>query len=121
MDHEEPLPRIIKPRRKHSRAFKEQVLAECRLPDESIAGVALRHGLNANLIHKWRQAMRRDENNEFVRLPAPGASLATVAPVSSASAETIRLEVTVGQSRVAVEWPVSRLHQSIDWIKALTR
>mgnify|MGYP001357481015 CR=1 FL=1 len=39
-----------KTRRRDSRVFKEQVLAECREPGASIAAVARRHGLNDNLV-----------------------------------------------------------------------
>ncbi len=41
-------------RRVHSAEFKAQVLAECRRPGASVAAVALAHGLNTNVVHKWR-------------------------------------------------------------------
>ena len=41
-------------RRHHSDEFKAQVLAACDEPGASISGIALAHGLNANLVHKWR-------------------------------------------------------------------
>ena len=40
-------------RRTHSPEFKAQVLAACRQPGASIAAVALAHGLNSNVVHKW--------------------------------------------------------------------
>ena len=40
-------------RRVHSPEFKAQVLAECRLPDASVSGVAIAHGLNTNVVRKW--------------------------------------------------------------------
>jgi len=40
-------------RRTHSTEFKAQVLAACRQPGASIAAVALAHGINANVVHKW--------------------------------------------------------------------
>jgi transposase len=43
-----------RPRRVHSAEFKAAVLAACNDPGASIAGVALAHGLNANLVRKWR-------------------------------------------------------------------
>jgi transposase len=42
-------------RRVHDAEFKARVLAECRRPGASVAGVALAHGLNANLLRKWLQ------------------------------------------------------------------
>ncbi|PLW82049.1 hypothetical protein CWI75_13280 [Kineobactrum sediminis] len=121
MDHEAPPPRIIQPRRRHSRAFKEQVLAECLHSGESIAGVALRHGINANLIHKWRHARQRDANNEFLRLPVPGSQVPAVSPAPSNAADRIRLEVSVGHSHITVYWQIGRLPQSVEWLKALTQ
>ena len=109
------------PRRTYSQEFKGQVLAECQLSGESIAGVALRHGISANLIHKWRRGRQRAANTEFLRLPTPGGPMAPVSPAPSKPAETIRLDVTVGQSHVTVHWPVSQLHKSVEWLKALTQ
>ena len=40
-------------RRSYFKLFKAQVIQECAQPGASIASIALNHGLNANLIHKW--------------------------------------------------------------------
>jgi transposase len=45
------------PRRQHARALKAQVLAACAEPGASVAAVAQAHGLNANLVHKWRRGI----------------------------------------------------------------
>ena len=42
------------PRRRHGAEFKAKVLADCDKPGASISGVALAHGLNANLVRQWR-------------------------------------------------------------------
>lgn len=42
-------------RRRYSEAFRRQVVAETLGGSESVAAVALRHGLNANLVFKWRR------------------------------------------------------------------
>ena len=42
------------PRRRHGAEFKAKVLADCDEPGASISGVALAHGLNANLVRQWR-------------------------------------------------------------------
>ena len=47
------------PRRSHSAELKARVLDECSQQGASIAKVALAHGLNANLVHKWRRAAWR--------------------------------------------------------------
>ena len=48
--------RII--RRRHSPELKAQILAACAEPGASVAGVALAHGINANVVHRWRQLVR---------------------------------------------------------------
>ncbi|MGS0737587.1 transposase [Pseudomonas sp. GG8] len=40
-------------RSSYSKSFKTQVVQECLQPGVSIASVALRHGINANLVRKW--------------------------------------------------------------------
>ena len=40
-------------RRSYSKSFKAQVVQECAQPGASIASVAQKHSLNANLVHKW--------------------------------------------------------------------
>jgi transposase len=47
------------PRRRHSAQLKEQVLTECAKPGASVAAVAMAHGLNANVVHKWRRGCRQ--------------------------------------------------------------
>jgi len=41
-------------RRRRGAEFKAKVLAACDEPGASISGVALAHGLNANLVRQWR-------------------------------------------------------------------
>lgn len=48
------------PRRRHAADdLKSRVLRECAEPGASVARVALTHGLNANLVHKWRRQAER--------------------------------------------------------------
>ena len=42
-------------RRRHSAELKAQVLSECAQPGASVASVAMSHGINANIVHKWRR------------------------------------------------------------------
>lgn len=47
-------------RRPHDPELKRQVLAECEAPGASAAKVAMSHGLNANLVHKWQRVAGHD-------------------------------------------------------------
>lgn len=126
MDNEASPPRIIKSRRRYSCEFKERILAECLQPGNSLAAVAVRHGLNPNMVHKWRKSLQRPAQGEFIRLPAPGTkppgpASEPVARRVTNQRDTIRMEVPTPQGHLVVHWPVSQLPQSIAWLRALTR
>ena len=61
-------------RRVHSAELKSKVLAECRRPGASVAAVALAHGLNANLVHKWLRGQGLQRTNLTADLPARAAA-----------------------------------------------
>jgi transposase len=109
-------PKTPATRRRHSRQLKTQVLAECARAGASVAAVALSHGLNANLVHKWR----RDEvassgpsahpvAGEFIALPVPQAASPTAPP-------EIRIELRRGATAIAVHWPVSAAAECATWL-----
>ena len=130
MDNEASPPQTIKRRRKYSLEFKQRIIAESRRPGASLAAVAVRHGLNPNMVHKWRRAIEQAGQREFLRLPAPGSPLPasgpapTAAPASAHASngdDTIRMEVPTPQGQIVVHWPASQLLQSIAWLRALTQ
>ena len=117
--------REVRRRRRHSAEFKAQVLEECKQPGESIAGVALRHGLNLNLVHKWRRESHGAATlcaptapaaqREFIALP-----LATPAPISSAAPD-IRIEIARAGAAISVHWPLSAASDCAAWLKEWLR
>ena len=109
-----------KTRRRHSRAFKEQVLAECRESGESVAAVARRHGLNDNLIHNWRRTLGNDGSPNFIRLPAPVSQPEAEVDVES-DRTLLRIEVPSPKGLIIVHWPMSQLKHSVAWLRALTQ
>jgi transposase len=100
-------------RRTHSAAFKGKLLRLCEQPGASVAAIALEHGVNANLVFKWRRSRQRSgvgaaAGKSAVLLPVcleqtpasksaeSGASMAVSAAPVAARAErvgTIELEV----------------------------
>ncbi len=54
-------------RRQHSVAFKAQILQACSEPGASVSGIAIAHGLNPNMVQRWRREARRGE----LTLPHP--------------------------------------------------
>ncbi len=69
-------PPVIATRRRHSAAFKRKILELIEKPGASVAGVALEHGVNANLVFKWRRAKLAR------KLPAGPARQTVLLPVS---------------------------------------
>lgn len=67
-------------RRRYGADTKAQILAECDVPGASVAKVAMAHGINANVVHRWRQLARESEvaaqavNAEFVPVALPAQS-----------------------------------------------
>ncbi len=120
MDNEAPpstsAPSLVKKRRRrYPPEFKAQVLRECEQSGASIAGVAVRHGLNPNLVHKWRKARAASAPSDFLRLPAPINTPIAPEPV------TVRMEVPTPRGTLVVHWPLNDLSQSVTWLRALTR
>jgi transposase-like protein len=67
--------------------FKRGVLAEIARPGATVAGVARRHGLNANLVFRWRGLARFSEASDgpaFLPVTVVEASAARVASIAGA-------------------------------------
>ncbi len=60
-------------RRVHDAQLKSKVLAECSQPGASVSAVALAHGLNANLVHKWRRGVGLQRTGLKLDQPARAA------------------------------------------------
>ena len=87
-------------RRSYSKSFKAQVIQECAQPGASIAGVALSHSLNANLVHKWIRVHAHKSSAlqpAFIPLPMQ----ITAHPPSS----NISIEILHPRGTVKVNWP----------------
>ena len=137
------------PRRRHSTELKTKVLAACDEPGASISGVALAHGLNANLVRKWRSGrgvklagvmvapaapgqaptVRLGADPEFVAIELPASSKTGKTPArvaagpadASASAERlIQIELRRGALHLNVRWPISAAEDCTAWLCELS-
>ena len=109
------------PRRRHPVELKAQVLRECAEPGASIAQIAMAHGLNANLVHKWRRQAERGD-----AALAPVRSAGAFIPIALASepapeAVDIRIELRRGPLLVNVTWPVASAAQCAAWMRELLK
>jgi transposase len=103
-------------RRRHSAELKKQILAECARPGASVASVALSHGINANVVHKWRRLVGGNQPEvqpTFVPVSLPP-------PTSPASAD-IRIELRRGAASVAVTWPIAAAAECAAWMRELLK
>ena len=104
-----------KGRRRHSAEFKPEVLVKCEAARASVAAVALAHGINANLVHKWRQQARPADRDGAsfipVKLHAPGP------PTTAAGSGWIEIHLRRGGTAVQVRWPVSAASGCADWLR----
>jgi len=111
-----------RPRRRHSVKFKAELLAACAQPGASVASVAQAHGVNANLVHRWRRDAAdrghgrrgKGELAEFVPMTIAAA------PVVAAP-EDIRIELRRGSCAVSIAWPTSAATACAGLLRELLR
>jgi transposase len=73
--HESNSSPVITAKRRHSVAFKRKLLKLIERPGASVAGVALEHGVNANLVFKWRRAKHEHKRPAGTVLGDEGAGV----------------------------------------------
>ncbi|MDX6007422.1 IS66-like element accessory protein TnpA [Cupriavidus necator] len=120
-------------RREYSADFKAMFLEQVRTPGASVAGVALSHGLNPNMVHPWMREDRQrqmltalSEGHAFVPLQVDALSAVTGEVLScktpaAATPETIRMEIPRPGGTLVVHWPLSAAQQFSqllrDWLR----
>ncbi|MGY1917407.1 IS66-like element accessory protein TnpA [Pseudomonas tolaasii] len=89
-------------RRSYSNSFKAQAIQGCAEPGASIASVAQKHGLNANLVHKWIRVLTNKTialQPAFIPVPLPLAG-----GHSQAASSSICIEIQHPRGTVKVNW-----------------
>jgi transposase len=131
------------PRRRHSAEFKAEVLAACSQPGASVSAVALAHGLNTNLVRKWRIGRGVKLAGVAAPVAVPTSAAAPPRPVLAADARfvpiemcnpaqaaspgathsseaLIHVELKRGASSVLVRWPGSAAADCAAWLRELS-
>lgn len=131
------------PRRRHSDELKAKVVAACDEPGASISRVALAHGLNTNLVRKWRAGRGASlagatitpaaskppllgATAEFVAIdmptPAKIEARAEVQPKAAApmSEAPIHIELRRGALHLNVRWPTAAAQDCRAWLSELS-
>jgi transposase len=107
-------------RRRHDDKLKAQVVAECSAPGASVAKVAMSHGINANVVHRWRQLAR--EAGVPASAPAGEFVAVSLAPLRvAAPASDIQVQLRRGATAFRISWPVSASAEFGEWMRELLR
>lgn len=107
-------------RRRYGADVKAQVLAECDEPGASVAKIAMAHGINANVVRRWRQLAREStvaiklRSSEFVAVTLPAES-------ARAQAGDIQIQLRRGTTAMTITWPVSAATDFAAWMRELLR
>jgi transposase len=97
-------------------------MAECDAPGASVARVALARGINANVVHRWRQLARQAvpgpvaRAREFVAVEMPAQTSA-----QRGFSHDIQIEVRRGAVLMKVSWPVSAAGEFATWAREVLR
>lgn len=114
-------------RRRHSKELKAQILAECERPGASVAGVAMAHGINANIVHRWRQWIREGGRRTPPLAPMTSVAVEGFVPVVVADTPTgtksadIRIELRRGATAMTITWPTQAAADCAAWLRELLR
>ena len=106
-------------RRRYGDELKVQVVAECSSPGASVAKVAMAHGINANVVHRWRQ-LAREGGQATVTKPREFVPVAIAAPPVQ-SHRDIEVELRRGAVTMKVIWPSSAAADFAAWTRELLR
>jgi transposase len=117
----------VKTRRRYGAESRAQVLAECDAPGASVAQVAMAHGINANVVHRWRQLAREGVCAKPAALPAVAPSgfvpvvLRTAPAAPSTPAADIRVELRRGTTSMLITWPSTAAEQLAGFTRELLK
>ena len=111
--------------------MKKAVLDEC-VAGVSVASVAMAHGINANLVHKWRRLAQ----GKLAAVAAVAAAAASPTPaltfiplvIASPTAQPLavetrelRIELRRGAINATVIWPISAAAECAGWLREVLR
>lgn len=129
-DSQPPRYSVPRTRRTYTPQFKSELLTACKQPGASIAALAMQHGMNANVLHRWLKDHRQDTPLLSDGAPAPvfipidlAASLSVLGSdgESSAPPSNIRIELQHHAMTVTLHWPVEAAGACAQMLRALLR
>jgi transposase len=109
---------------RHSDDLRAKVLSDCVQAGASVAGIALAHGLNANLVHKWRRRARELQARGVLQVPARSEFIALALPPAQTTApmhSEIHMELRRGAATMSIRWPVTAAPECAAWLREWLR
>lgn len=94
----------IRRRRQHSAEFKQGLVALCQ-PGISISGVALAHGVNANLLRRWIKQYSAAQPVPTITSPAKLVPVQVEMPPEALVSDAIEINLQKDRVRVSIRWP----------------
>jgi len=78
------------------------------------------HGINANVVHRWRQLARK---SPVAVQPANSEFVAVTLPAQAARVQTgdIQIHLRRGATAMTIAWPVSAATEFAAWTRELLR
>jgi transposase len=118
-----------KTRRRYGAQFKAMVLAQCDEPGMSVAQVAMSHGINDNVVHRWRQLARQQQSARQAvheaqlsgKQPVAFMPLALPAPEGPQAKTEVHLDIKRGTVMVGVAWPEKSLGDLAAFVRELLK
>ena len=104
--------------------FKSQLVAACQQPGASVAALAVQHGMNANVLHRWLKEHQHNGRHQLTGMPAIATSpsrtpsfipLALPAAPAVAKGQEVKVELRKGSLSMVVTWPLNAAADLTAW------
>ena len=104
-------------RRSYSPELKLQVVGACAKPGTSIAAVAMQHGINANIVHRWLREHSQGTLANALQTFVPVTLNAATEPAPAQPTGDIRVEVKRANATIVVHWPLAGGAACAQWLR----
>ena len=118
--------------RTYTAQFKAELVAAGQQPGVSIAALAGRHAMNANVLHRWLKEHKRNGRHQLVVHSGAGV-LETTSPIPAfipvqlpaakpqPEAQEIKIDLRKGALSMVVTWPLSAAAECASWAAAILK
>ena len=118
--------------RTYTRQFKAELVAASQQPGASIAAIALQHGMNANVLHRWLKEHALDGRHRLIRpdplgVAVPSSPVPAFIPLKlpttrhEPAACDIKVELRKGAVSMILTWPASAVDDFAQWTRAILK